>query len=45
MLAYRFVVSIYLEDLVYYFSCACVEERKSSYVFFEYLLYEEVLLL
>ena len=45
MLAYESVISIYLEDLVRYFLCACVGGRKSSCVFFEYPLYEEVLLL
>jgi hypothetical protein len=45
MLAYGSVVSIHPEDSVRYFSCACMGGRKSSCVFFEYLLYEKVLLL
>jgi hypothetical protein len=45
MLAYGSVVSVHLEDSVRHFSCACIGGRKSSCVFFEYPLYEEVLLL
>lgn len=45
MLACGSVVFIDPEDSIRHPSCACVGGRKSSYVFFEYPLYEEVLLL